>query len=152
MYRTTGNPPCGKTAGRMSAEPPKDGMCRSISSVPTVPASPAVFAVTAAARTTAGSVHGTKMAALIPYGDVRQAENAKAPASRKMPSKTSVRTLWGWNHLTKRLSVSRLPAFISLLRFNFPSASLTGIPLKRHGKISEKCPSIRSSASSICGK
>ena len=28
-----------------------------------------------------------KMAALIPYGDVRQAENAKAPASRRCPQK-----------------------------------------------------------------
>lgn len=141
-----------KNCGRMSAEPPKDGMCRSISSVPTVPASLAAFAATAAARTTAGNVHGTKTAALIPYGGARQAENAIAPASRRKSLKTSALTLWGWNHLTKRLSVSRLPAFISLLRFNFPSASLTGIPLKRHGKISEKCPSIRSSASSICGK
>ena len=63
---------------------------------------------------------------MIPYGGARQAENAIAPASRRKSLKTSALTLWGWNHLTKRLSVSRLPAFISLLRFNFPSAFFDG--------------------------
>lgn len=141
-----------RTAGQMSAEPPKDDMCRSISSVPTVPASPAAFAATAAARTTADSVLGTKMADLMLSGGARQAENAIAPASRRTSLKTSALTLWGWNHLTKRLFVSRLPAFISWLRISFPSASLTGILSRRHGKISERCPSIQRNENSICEK
>ena len=151
-FHTTGNPPCGRTAGQMSAGPPKAGMCRSISSAPTVPASPAAFAATAAARTTAGSGHGTKTAALIPYGGVRPAENAKAPASRKKSSKSCVLRLWGWSHLTRWLSVSISPVFTSQLRFSFPSASLMVTPLKRHGKTNGKCPGTQSSASSICGK
>ncbi len=129
----------------MSAEPPKDGMCRSISSAPTLPASPAAFAATAAARTTAGSVHGTKTAALIPYGGARQAENAIAPASRRKSLKTSALTLWGWRNLVRRFSVSRLSAFTSRLHISFPSASLTGIPSRRHGKTSGRCPGIQRS-------
>lgn len=150
--RATGNPPCGRTAGQMSAEPPKADMFRSISLAPTVPASPAAFAATAVVRTTAGSGHGTKTAVLIPYGGVRPAENAKAPVSRTRSSKSCVLRLWGWSHLTRWLSVSRSPAFTSWLHSSFPSASLTVTSLKRDGKTNGRCPGTQSSASSICGK
>lgn len=128
--RATGNPPCGRTAGQMSAEPPKADMFRSISLAPTVPASPAAFAATAVVRTTAGSGHGTKTAVLIPYGGVRPAENAKAPVSRKRSSKSCVLRLWGWSHLTRWLSVSRSPAFTSLVSSPLSTTATDSVKVK----------------------